>query len=149
MLTPSYLRNNFVFSSILKALVDAEDPDVLVLVETKLQDKDVAKVTAKLRNVMSSNVYPTVEFACMTAGDDSNTGKLGTSGVCVITKATRWVYGDEIGPCGFGPTSDKVTVHKGFLTDMMQCIVHDDGGRVMTLELKDFNLICTVVPSSG
>ena len=73
MLTPSYLRNNFVFSSILKALVDAEDPDVLVLVETKLQDKDVAKVTAKLRNVMSSNVYPTVEFACMTAGDDSNT----------------------------------------------------------------------------
>ena len=103
---PSYLRNNFVFSSILKALVDAEDPDVLVLVETKLQDKDVAKVTAKLRNVMSSNVYPTVEFACMTAGDDSNTGKLGTSGVCVITKATRWVYGDEIGPCGFGPTSD-------------------------------------------
>ena len=62
MLTPSYLRNNFVFSSILKALVDVEDPDVLVLVETKLQDKDVAKVTAKLRNVMSSNVYPTVEF---------------------------------------------------------------------------------------
>ena len=149
MLTPSYLRNNFVFSSIIKALVDAEDPDVLVLVETKLQDKDVAKVTAKLRNVMSSNVYPTVEFACMTAGDDSNTGKLGTSGVCVITKATRWVYGDEIGPCGFGPTSDKVTVHKGFLTDMMQCIVHADGGRVMTLEFKDFNLICTVVPSSG
>jgi exodeoxyribonuclease III len=69
--------------------------------------------------------------------------------VCVITKATQWVYGDEIGPCGFGPTSDKVTVHKGFLTDMMQCIVHADGGRVMTLEFKDFNLICTVVPSSG
>ena len=127
---------------ILKALVDAEDPDVLVLVETKLQDKDVAKVTAQLRNVMSSNVYPTVEFACMTTGDDSNTGKLGTAGVCVITKLSKWSYGDEV-------TSDNVMVTKGLLTDFNKCIVFDDGGRVISLEFKEFNLICTVVPSSG
>ena len=63
----------------LRAIVDAESPDVIALNEHKLQESHVADLTAKLRELLPE--YPTARFAVSTA-------KKGYSGVAVLARAT-------------------------------------------------------------
>ena len=62
----------------LRAVVDAESPDVIALNEHKLQESHVADMTAKLRELLPE--YPTARFAVSTA-------KKGYSGVAVLARA--------------------------------------------------------------
>ena len=62
----------------LRAIADAESPDVIVLQEHKLQAAHVDDLTAKLREILPE--YPTARFAVSTA-------KKGYSGVAVLARA--------------------------------------------------------------
>ena len=62
----------------LRAIADAESPDVIVLQEHKLQASHVDDLTAKLREILPE--YPTARFAVSTA-------KKGYSGVAVLARA--------------------------------------------------------------
>ena len=62
----------------LRAVVDAESPDVIALNEHKLQESHVVDLTAKLRELLPE--YPTARFAVSTA-------KKGYSGVAVLARA--------------------------------------------------------------
>ena len=154
----------------LRAIADAESPDVIVLQEHKLQASHVDDLTAKLREILPE--YPTARFAVSTA-------KKGYSGVAVLARARveedDTAAGDRRGGEGggggiskffqkkktdsspppspstsvtLGPTANRLLrISEGLGPDDKKTFV--DEGRVLTMEFDRFFLVVAYVPNSG
>ena len=154
----------------LRAIADAESPDVIVLQEHKLQASHVDDLTAKLREILPE--YPTARFAVSTA-------KKGYSGVAVLARArveeddtaAGGARGGERGGGGIskffqkktassspapspstsvtlGPTANRLLrISEGLGPDDKKTFV--DEGRVLTMEFDRFFLVVAYVPNSG
>ena len=156
----------------LRAIADAESPDVIVLQEHKLQAAHVDDLTAKLREILPE--YPTARFAVSTA-------KKGYSGVAVLARArveeddtaAGGAHGGERGGGGgiskffqkktastsspapspstsvtLGPTANRLLrISEGLGPDDKKTFV--DEGRVLTMEFDRFFLVVAYVPNSG
>ena len=156
----------------LRAIADAESPDVIVLQEHKLQASHVDDLTAKLREILPE--YPTARFAVSTA-------KKGYSGVAVLARArveeddtaAGGARGGERGGGGgiskffqkkttstsspapspstsvtLGPTANRLLrISEGLGPDDKKSFV--DEGRVLTMEFDRFFLVVAYVPNSG
>jgi exodeoxyribonuclease-3/AP endonuclease-1 len=156
----------------LRAIVDAERPDVLCLQEHKLQDVHVSDLTTKLKTLLPE--YPTVRFAV-------STKKKGYSGVAVIARAPIEGDGDGDGDgdaksddddarrqkqgtlAGFvaaaprPPPSDASLASKPKLLGVVEGLggnghaigKHADEGRLLTMEYETHWLVLAYVPNSG
>ena len=151
----------------LRAVVDAESPDVIALNEHKLQESHVVDLTAKLRELLPE--YPTARFAVSTA-------KKGYSGVAVLARAA--LPTDARAPASLDAAAKRGTI-SGFFTPKSNAktpmtaspvgghsaagpslLAVWDGfgdfksgyaseGRVLTMEYDRFFLVVAYVPNSG
>ena len=141
----------------LRAVVDAESPDVIALNEHKLQESHVVDLTAKLRELLPE--YPTARFAVSTA-------KKGYSGVAVLARAAlpndakRGTISGFFTPESNAKTPMTASPVGGHSAAGPSLLAVWDGfgdfksgyaseGRVLTMEYDRFFLVVAYVPNSG
>ena len=141
----------------LRAVVDAESPDVIALNEHKLQESHVVDLKAKLRELLPE--YPTARFAVSTA-------KKGYSGVAVLARAAlpndakRGTISGFFTPESNAKTPTTASPVGGHSAAGPSLLAVWDGfgdfksgyaseGRVLTMEYDRFFLVVAYVPNSG